>query len=145
VIRSADETRALVEAVTARPGYTSSVGTQVLLAEPGKVHLGLRRREDLLQFNGFFHGGVVAGLADHAAGGAVTGLMTDGRIGVTIDLAITFIAPADGAMIIARAAALNVGSTIAVAKVEVDTLDGDRSRLCAFCMVTLRAVDMPAR
>jgi uncharacterized protein (TIGR00369 family) len=117
----------------------------VLLAEPGTVHLGLRRREDLLQFSGSFHGGVVAGLADHAAGGAVTTLMPRGRTGVTIDLAITFIAPADGEMILARATALNAGSTIAVARVEVDTLHGDRSRLCAFAIVTLRAVDLPAR
>ena len=59
----------LVELVTSRPGYTSSVGTRVLFAEPGRVHLALDRRSDLLQFSGFPHGGVIAGLADHAADG----------------------------------------------------------------------------
>ena len=53
--------------VTSRPGYTSSLGTKVLLAEPGRVHFVVERRPDLLQFSGFFHGGVIAGLADHAA------------------------------------------------------------------------------
>ena len=58
----------LVRDVTARPGYTSAVGTRVLFAEPGEVHMELARRQDLLQFNGFFHGGVISGLADHAVG-----------------------------------------------------------------------------
>jgi hypothetical protein len=39
----------LVEMVTSRPGYTSSVGTRVLFAEAGCVHLALDRRPDLLQ------------------------------------------------------------------------------------------------
>jgi uncharacterized protein (TIGR00369 family) len=137
---SAAEARALVEAVTGRPGYTSAVGTRVLLAEPGTVHLALPRRADLLQFSGFFHGGVVAGLADHAAGGAVTTLMPSGRIGVTVDLAITFLAPADGGSLVAMATALHVGSTLATATVTIETRDGDGSRVCAFAIVTLRAV-----
>jgi uncharacterized protein (TIGR00369 family) len=116
----------------------------VLLAEPGRVHLGLHRRDDLLQFSGFFHGGVVAGLADHAAGAAVTTLMPDGRIGVTVDLTITFIAPADGEMIVAKASALNVGSTIATATVEVESRSADRATRCAFGVVTLRAVSLAA-
>jgi hypothetical protein len=79
----ATSARQLVEMVTSRPGYTSSLGTRVLLAEPGRVHLAVERRADLLQFSGLFHGGVIAGLADHAAGGAVTTMLPAGRIGVT--------------------------------------------------------------
>ena len=33
----------LVEMVTSRPGYTSSVGTRVLFGEPGRVHLAPAR------------------------------------------------------------------------------------------------------
>ena len=53
-------------------GATASAGIGVDLAEPGRVHLGIDRRDDLLQFKGYFHGGVISGLADLAAGGAVT-------------------------------------------------------------------------
>lgn len=139
--RSVDEVHALVAAVTNRPGYTSSVGTRVLLAEPGRVHLSLQRRDDLLQFNGYFHGGVIAGLADHAAGGAVTTLLPIGRIGITVNLSVTFIAPADGEMIIARATALTVGSTIATATIEIESRTGDTAHPCAFSVATLRAVN----
>src|SRR5688572_13337191 len=88
--------RALVERVTSRPGYTSAVGTQVALAERGSVHLRLARRTDLLQFNGHFHGGVIAGLADHAAGAAVTTALPPGRIAVTVDLNVNYLSPASG-------------------------------------------------
>lgn len=135
----------LVERVTSRPGYTSSVGTRVLFAEPRHVHLALDRRPDLLQFSGFFHGGVLAGLADHAAGGAVTTALPAGRIAVTIDLHINFLSPADGQSIVAKARAIQVGKTVSVANVEITTQANGEERLCAFCTVTLRTVDMPSK
>ena len=76
----------LVETVTSAPGYTSSMGTRVLAAEAGYVELALDRRPDLLQINGFFHGGIIAGLADHAAGGAVTTALPKNRFAVTVCL-----------------------------------------------------------
>jgi uncharacterized protein (TIGR00369 family) len=135
----------LVEMVTSRPGYTSSVGTRVLFAEPGRVHLALDRRPDLLQFSGVFHGGVIAGLADHAAGGAVTTALPTGRIAVTVDLHISFLSPADGQSIIAKAKAIQVGRTVSLANVEVMNQGNGEERLCAFCTVTLRTVDMPSK
>lgn len=102
--------------------------------------MSLRRRPDLLQFNGFFHGGVIAGLADHAAGGAVTTLMPEGRIGVTVDLHVNFLSPAKGETILAKAEAIQVGKTIAVASVEVVTPADGEDQQCALCVVTLRAV-----
>jgi hypothetical protein len=47
-------------------------------------------------------------------------------------------------MIIAKATALNVGSTIATATVEVESRTGDKTRACAFSVVTLRTVALPA-
>lgn len=135
--------RQLVEMVTTRPGYTSAVGTRVVLAEAGRVHLALDRRPDLLQFSGYFHGGVITGLADHAAGGAVTTMMPPGRIGITVDLHVNFLAPADGESIIAKAKAVPGGKSISVATVDVLSLENGEERLCALCTVTLRAVDLP--
>ncbi len=135
----------LVETVTSAPGYTRNVGTRVLMAEAGHVELALDRRPDLLQINGFFHGGVVAGLADHAAGGAVTTAMPKGRFAVTVCLQVNFLAPANGEMLIARAKAIQAGSTIGVAQVDVISLADGVETPCAVATVTLRAVDMPAR
>lgn len=134
----------LVERVTALPGFTSSVGTRVLDAEPGLVRMAIARRADLVQFNGYFHGGVVAGLADHAAGGAVTTLLPEGRIAITVRFDVNFLAPADGEELIAEATAIQVGKTISVARVEVGSGGTEGARPCALSVVTLRSVAAPA-
>jgi uncharacterized protein (TIGR00369 family) len=134
----------LVETVTSAPGYTSSMGTRVLAAEAGYVELALDRRPDLLQISGFFHGGVIAGLADHAAGGAVTTALPNNRFAVTVCLQVNFLAPADGETLIARARAVQAGSTIGVARVDVISLAAGVETACAVATVTLRAVEMPA-
>ena len=135
----------LVRRVTARPGYTSAVGTTVLLAEPGRVHMELKRRPDLLQFSGFFHGGVISGLADHAAGGAVATALPAGKTALTIDLHMNFLAPADGESITAKAVAMQIGGTVCTASVEVFTRNGSGEHMCSFAVVTLRVVDMPSK
>src|SRR5882757_3027757 len=140
-----DAIRELVERVTYAPGYTKAVGTRVESAEAGYVVMSLAKTDNLLQFNGFFHGGVVAGLADHAAGGAVTTAMPKGRFAVTVCLQVNFLAPANGEMLIARAKAIQAGSTIGVAQVDVISLADGVETPCAVATVTLRAVDMPAR
>jgi uncharacterized protein (TIGR00369 family) len=135
--------RELVERVTSLPGYTSAVGTRVEVASPGYVELALDRRDDLLQFNGFFHGGVIAGLADHAAGAAVTTLLPEGRIAVTVKLDVNFLSPADGERIVAKATSVQAGKTISVATVDVTTSREAGERACALCVVTLRSVERP--
>src|SRR5690349_1121499 len=123
--------RELVERVTYAPGYTKAVGTRVESAEPGHVVMSLARRDDLLQANGFFHGGVIAGLADHAAGGAVTTAMPAGRFAVTVNLQVSFLTPAKGSSLIARARAIQVGSTIGVARVDVVSVTDGAETTCA--------------
>lgn len=140
-----DEIRDLVERVTSAPGYTKSVGTKVESAEAGHVVMSLAKNDNLLQANGFFHGGVIAGLADHAGGGAVTTAMPPGRFAVTVNLNVSFLAPAKGQSLIARARAIQVGSTIGVAHVEVASLADAVETLCAVAIVTLRGVDLPAK
>jgi uncharacterized protein (TIGR00369 family) len=130
----------LVEGVTSRGGYTSAIGTRVLRAEAGCVWMSVARRPDLVQFNGFFHGGVIAGLADHAAGGAVTTMLPPDRIAVTIGFDVSFLAPADGDEIVAKAQVVRVGGTIGVATVDVTTPHHDGARACALCVETLRSV-----
>lgn len=115
----------------------------MIRVEPGDAELAVSRRDDLTQFGGFFHGGVIAGLADQAAGIAVTSVLPKGRIGVTIELKINYLSPADGDELIARAEALQVTGNIGVAKIEVFTKDAESERRCAFGTATMRAVDLP--
>lgn len=135
------ELRTLVETVTARHGHLSAMGARVVAVERGRVQIAVDRRPDLLQFSGFFHGGVIAALADHAAGGAVTTALPAGRIAVTIDLHVNFLAPAKGSVLTATARAIQVGSTVGVAQVDLTTRVGSAEHACAVALVTLRSVE----
>ncbi len=132
----------LVRKVTAITGYTHAAGVEVVSAEPGHVTLSLAKKPELLQFNGFFHGGVVSGLADHAAGAAATTALPAGKIAVTVDLHVNFLAPAKGQTLLAKARTLQVGGTICVVAVELETDSGGQAP-CAVAHITLRVVDMP--
>jgi uncharacterized protein (TIGR00369 family) len=131
--------------IMAMSGFPQSSGMRVVAAEPGKVSLALPRKPELTQFFGHFHGGVITGLADQAAGAAVSMALPKGRIAVTVEIKINFLGPADGEEIIANAEAIQVGGTIGVAKVDVISQGQGKQRVCAFATATMRAVEMPPR
>ena len=133
----------LAEAINAK-GFTGAAGFRVVTIQPGSAEVALPRRDDLLQFFGHFHGGVITALADQAAGMAVTSGLPRGRIGVTVELKINFLEPASGAELLARAKTLKMSGSIGVATVEIFSKDGASETLCAFCTATMRALDLPA-
>jgi uncharacterized protein (TIGR00369 family) len=133
----------LAEAVNAK-GFTGAAGFRIVAIEPGRAELALARRDDLVQFFGHFHGGVICALADHAAGIAVTSGLPKGRIGVTVEIKVNFLSPADGGELIARAKTLKMSGSIGVATVEVFSKNEASETLCAFCTATMRALDLPA-
>ncbi|HEV7599962.1 MAG TPA: PaaI family thioesterase [Bradyrhizobium sp.] len=133
----------LAETVNAK-GFSRAAGFRIVTVEPGHAELALARRDDLVQFFGHFHGGVITALADQAAGIAVTSGLPAGRIGVTVELKINFLSPADGSELVARAKTLKMSGSIGVAVVEIFTRDEKSERLCAFCTATMRALDLPA-
>jgi uncharacterized protein (TIGR00369 family) len=135
----------LVQSVTAATGFMRAAAVQVIAAEPGHVTLRMPRKPEVLQFNGFFHGGAISGLADHAAGAAATTALPPGRIAVTADLHVNFLKPANGTSITAVAKAVSVGSTLCVVTVEVTTEGEGNPVVCAIATATLRSVEAPSR
>ena len=133
----------LAEAINAK-GFSHAAGFRVVAVEPGRAEVALTRRDDLVQFFGHFHGGVITALADQAAGIAVTSSLPAGRIGVTVEIKVNFLSPADGSEIIARARTLKMSGSIGVASVEVFSKKDGTETLCAFCTATMRALDLPA-
>jgi uncharacterized protein (TIGR00369 family) len=133
----------LAEAVNAK-GFSHAAGFRIVAVAPGSAEVSLPRRPDLVQFFGHFHGGVITALADQAAGIAVTSSLPAGRIGVTVEIKVNFLGPADGSELVARAKTLKMTGSLGVATVEVFTRDQASERLCAFCTATMRALDLPA-
>jgi uncharacterized protein (TIGR00369 family) len=133
----------LAEAINAK-GFSGAAGFRIVAVAAGSAEVSLQRRPDLVQFFGHFHGGVITALADQAAGIAVTSSLPKGRIGVTVEIKVNFLSPADGDELIARAKTLKMSGSIGVATVEVFSKDGSAETLCAFCTATMRALDLPA-
>jgi len=133
----------LAEAINAK-GFTAAAGFRIVAVQPGSAEVSLACRPDLLQFFGHFHGGVIAALADQAAGIAVTSSLPSGKIGVTVEIKVNFLSPADGSELVARAKTLKMSGSIGVATVEVFSKNETSETLCAFCTATMRALDLPA-
>ncbi len=58
----------LAEAINAK-GFMGAAGFRIVTIKPGHAEIALARRDDLLQFFGHFHGGIITALTDHAATG----------------------------------------------------------------------------
>jgi uncharacterized protein (TIGR00369 family) len=142
-MKDATNPPSLAETVNAK-GFGGAAGFRVIAVQPGRAEVALSRRDDLLQFFGHFHGGVITALADQAAGIAVTSSLPKGRIGVTVELKVNFLEPASGSELVARAKTLKMSGSIGVATVEIFSKDGASETLCAFATATMRALDLPA-
>ena len=95
----------------------------------------LTLRTELLQQNGFAHGGVVSYLADNAltyAGGSALGLSV-----VTSEFKINYVRPAIGERLIARAEAVALSRSQVVCRCDVLAWRGGEEKLCAVAQGTI--------
>jgi uncharacterized protein (TIGR00369 family) len=102
-------------------------------AEPGRVVLRMRVGERHKQVHGVVHGGVVAALADTAAGLATYMAMPRGRRVATVEMKINYLEPVERGNIIAEARVIRRGKHIAV--VDCDVRDDNR-RLVGKALMT---------
>lgn len=95
-------------------------------------------RNELLQQNGFVHGGVVSFAADNAltfAGGSMLGPAV-----LTSEYKINYLRPASGQTLVARASVVYAGKRQAVCRCDVFSVRADLERvLCAVAQGTISA------
>ncbi len=89
--------------------------------EKGWVEISARNRPELSQQDGFVHAGVMATLADNAAGYATLSLLPPGSRVLAVEFKLSFIRPAVGQAIRARGKVRKLGKTIALCEIEVET------------------------
>ena len=138
---SQEKLKLLFEKITDK-GFTKASGFKVRDFEEGKVTLEVAPKEELTQFLGYVHAGVVTGLADHAAGAAYASVLPEGRVCMTVELKINFLKPAQGDMLAAEAKVVSAGGTLGVVQSDVYGESGGNRVLCATSLVTLRAVSV---
>lgn len=103
-------------------------GMEVLEATPGEVTVAMRVEEHHVNLQGLVHGGMLAILADTACGLSIRSAMEPGRLHVTSDMDIHFLAPAKPGRLVGRGTAIKVGRSLAFAEASIE--DGD-ARLLA--------------
>lgn len=113
-----------------------TLGITLEKLEPGFCELRMPFRPELTQQAGYLHAGIVATLADNAAGFAAYSLMPAEAGVLSIEFKINLMAPAKGELLIARARVLKSGHTLTVCAIDVSTIDGGRERDVAVMQLT---------
>lgn len=119
--------------------FSQLLGAQLDVFEPGHAQLTVPVTPQLLQQNGFVHGGVLAYMADNAltyAGGSVLDPV------LTSEFKINYLRPAtDADRLVAVATVVGSGRTQAVCRCDIFLeRDGER-KLCAAAQGTIRKVE----
>lgn len=103
--------------------YWGHMGIEFLDVASGRCTTRVGLREHHFNYNDVVHGGVISGLVDSAAGMAIRTVRTPAEIAerphATSDLHITYIAPARGTELVARARVIRAGRTALFTEVEV--------------------------
>ena len=123
-----------------RQGFMHHLGAQIVELRPGSIAVEVRFDEPLSQQHGYFHGGVVAALADVASGYAAFSLLEPDASNVTVEFKLNLLAPADGERLIARGSVIKPGRTLTVCQSNVFSVRGAEEKLCATALGTFMAL-----
>jgi len=102
-----------------KANFIAHLGMKLIEVDHGTCTVELVTDKRHLQQHGHVHAGVVATLADHAAGGAARSSVPEGSDVITIEFKINFLRPAPAGKLIGKAKALRTGRTVSVAETEV--------------------------
>lgn len=121
--------------VLGQQAFSRLVGAQLTALRRGHCQLELPVRDELLQQDGFVHGGAVSYLADNAltyAGGTAMAVPV-----LTSEFKINYLRPAVGERLVARAEAVAVSRSQAVCRCEVFAVADGVEKLCALAQGTI--------
>jgi uncharacterized protein (TIGR00369 family) len=122
-----------------RQGFMRTIGAVVESVEPGTVTIACPFSDAVTQQYGFWHGGVVASLADVACGYSALTMMPEERQVLTVEFKVHFLKPAQTDRLLAVGQVVQSGRTLTVCDCSV--FDSTRTRLLAKMTATMIAVD----
>ncbi|TGD79757.1 PaaI family thioesterase [Hymenobacter wooponensis] len=102
-----------------RQHFMHLIGADLTLIEPGRVEAELMLEQQHQQHSGFAHGGLVATMADLAAGFAAVTLVPEGQGVVTVELKTSYLHPGVGKKLRAVGWVLKAGRRLHFCEAEV--------------------------
>lgn len=136
-----DDALALVRGINATAAFNRWCGIEVLSAGEGRAEIAVRWREDLGQYAGFLHAGMVGALIDTACGFAACTIV--GRV-LASHFSVNCLRPAVGERFIARARVVKPGKTQVFTACELFAVQDGAEKLVATGETLLTPVTMPA-
>ena len=127
----------------AQQPYNLSIGAEVADVKPGRVEIITPSRADLIQHNGYFHGGLIAGLADIAGGFAGWSLVAADQGMLTVEYKLNIVAPGMGDQLRAVGEVVSRGRSIIVTRIDVFGTSNEKPVLCATSLQTLKVMKLP--
>jgi uncharacterized protein (TIGR00369 family) len=108
----------------ASSAFHTWAGMEVVEASAGEVTVTMDVLDRHVNLQGLVHGGMLAILADTACGLSIRSAMEPGRLHVTTDLDIHYLAPARPGRLVGRGKAIRVGRSLAFAEASIEDAQG---------------------
>ena len=118
-------------------GFSGVVGIERREGEDGTAVAELHVEDRHLNGYGTVHGGAIATLVDVAMGYAVAS-SDDAKAPATIEMKVTYLEPAGGERLVAKATVRRRGKRITI--VEADVVDGDSNEAVSHAIATFTTV-----
>jgi uncharacterized protein (TIGR00369 family) len=131
-----------VESIFYQANFIRDLDIRLDKIAEGICETSLVVQERLLQQHGFIHGGVIATMADHTAGGAARSVSGDKDV-LTVEFKINYLRPAIGDRLRCTASVLRAGKTVIVAESLVYASNARKEELVAKLTETLFLADDP--
>lgn len=122
-----------------RQGFMTHVGAEVTDLTRGTCVLSVDRRPELLQQNGFFHGGVTAFLIDNAT--TIAAATVKGQAALTAEYKLNLLAPASGDRLICRARVVKPGRQVSVVVADVFCVIDGAEKHTATALASIAMID----
>jgi uncharacterized protein (TIGR00369 family) len=120
-----------------RQKFMDLLGARMARLAPGFCEVVCPVRPELTQQHRFVHGGVLASLADSAAGYAAFSLMPADASPLTVEYKLNILRPGEGEMLVARARVVKPGRTLTVVSADVFGVTNGVEAQCVASLQTL--------
>lgn len=131
-----------VESIFYQANFIRDLNIHLDKVSEGVCETSLVVQERMLQQHGFIHGGVIATMADHTAGGAARSVSGEKDV-LSVEFKINYLRPAIGDRLRCSASVLRGGKTVIVAEALVYASNAGKETLVAKLIETLFLAEDP--
>ena len=124
-----------------RQAFMTTIGGELGAVDIGAVDILLSRNHSFDQQYGFVHGGILAALADAAAGYAALTVSPAGVGVLTTEFKVNFLRPANGERLLAKGRVVKPGKTLSICSGDVFDIRGGVEKHVLTSLVTMMHVD----